>query len=199
MAAAQVEPRAGLLDRLRRLDGEEGFGILEVLIALTILSVAIAALVSVFTASALSLHRSGQRGTAVTLAENQMELYRTVSFSGIRINGTLIPTSGTYVTGHSSDPNIPPAAGQAVAGQYGDDACPSTTLPAACIPEQTPVTGPDGSSYTIDTYVDFANDDSTLSIATPASGLTLKLVTIVVRDAKTGNILAEDSSAFQSG
>jgi type II secretory pathway pseudopilin PulG len=197
MGTAEIAARPGLLDRLRRLDGDGGFGIIEVLIALTLLSVAIGALVSVFAASALSLHRSGQRGTAVTLAENQIEIYRTVSFGGIRIDGTQIPSSGTYVTGHSSDPAIPPATGESVAGQYGDTACPDANFPAACDPVQA-VTGPDGGSYTIDTYVDFANDDSTLSIATPASGLTLKLVTVVVRDGSTGAVLAQDSSAFQS-
>jgi prepilin-type N-terminal cleavage/methylation domain-containing protein len=185
------------LDRAGRLGDQDGFGIIEVLIAIVILSVAIAALVSVFTASALSLHRSDTDGTAVTLAEDQMEIYRTVPFSGIRIDGTAIPTSGLYVTGHSTNSNIPPSTGQAVAGQYGDSACPDSNFPAACDPVQS-VTGPDGKTYTIDTYVDFVNDDSTLSIAIPASGLTLKRVTVVVRDGVTNAVLANDSSAFGS-
>ena len=127
--------------------GEDGFGVLEVVIAMMILAVALMALASAFTASALSLHRSSQRGTAVSLAESQMEIYRTVSFSGIRIDSTLVPTSGTYVTGHSSDSTIPSSTGQAVGGQYGSDACPSAALPAACYPVQN-VTGPDGHNYT---------------------------------------------------
>ena len=43
-----------------------------------------------------------------------------------------------------------------------------------------------------------ANDDSTLSIATPAAGLTLKLVTVVVRDSSKGEVLANDAPAFHS-
>ena len=46
-------------------------------------------------------------------------------------------------------------------------------------------------------YVDYVNNDATLSIRTPASGLTLKRVTVVVRDGTTGTIFARESSAFQ--
>ena len=53
-----------------------------------------------------------------------------------------------------------------------------------------------GHTYRVDTYVDYVNNDSTFSIRTPASGLTLKLVTIVVRDGTTGTIMARESSAF---
>jgi type II secretory pathway pseudopilin PulG len=200
MAAVGITARSRALERLRRIAAEEnGFGIVEVVMAMMIISIAVLALVSVFAASALSLHRAAQRGTAVTLAETQMERYRTVSFTGIRIDGGLIPTSSTdsYVTGHTTNPAIPPSSGQALAGQNGDDACPSVTLPAACYPVQT-VTGPDGRTYTIDTYVHYANNDATLSIRAPASGLTFKVVTVDVRDASTGGLLAEDSSAFQS-
>jgi prepilin-type N-terminal cleavage/methylation domain-containing protein len=178
---------------------ESGFSLLEMLIAMTLLSVAICALLAVFVQAALSLHRSGRTGTAVSLAESQIEIYRTVSFTGIRINGSLIPTSSTdlYVSGHSSNSNIPLSSGQALAGQDGDDACPSTTLPAACLPVQT-VTGPDGSPYVVDTYVDYVNNDGTFTVRTPAAGLTLKLVTVVVRDGNTNAVLAIDSSAFQN-
>jgi type II secretory pathway pseudopilin PulG len=190
MAAAELETH---------LQSEDGFTILELLVAMMMISVAILALVGVFSASALSLHRSAQHGTAVTLAESQMEVYRTVPFHDIRINGTLIPSSPTsnYVAGHSGDSNIPPSTGQALGGQNGDLACPDATFPAACLPVQT-LAGPDGRSYEVDTYVDYVNDDATLSIRTPASGLTLKRVTVVVRDSGTGTILAEESSAFQS-
>ena len=194
-----MSARRELRSLLRRVAGSDGFGIIEVVVAMVILSLAIMALMSVFTASALSLHRSGQRGTAVSMAESQMEIYRTLAFTGIRIDGTLIPTASTntYVSGHTADASIPPSTGQALAGQNGDAACPSATLPAACYPVQT-VTGADGRSYTVDTYVDYVNSDGTLSIATPASGLTLKLVTVVVRDPTTGTVLANDSSAFHS-
>jgi type II secretory pathway pseudopilin PulG len=184
-----------LLARLRaRVADEHGFGLIELLISMSMLTIAIGALVTVFVSSAVSLRRAGEKGTALTLADTQMEKYRTRTFTSVRIDGTLIPGSGTYVTAHSTDSTIPPSTNQAVAGSNGDAAC-TTPEPAACLPVQN-VTGPDGHTYRIDTYVNYVNNDATLSIRTPASGLTLKRVTIVVRDATTGTIMARESSAF---
>lgn len=164
---------------------------------MTILAVGIGALLAVFASSAVSLRRAGQKGTALTLADTQMEAYRRVTFTGVRIDGTQIPATGAYVSAGSSDPTIPPSTNQALAGQNGDDACPGgSSDPPACLPVQN-VTGPDGRSYEIDTYVDYVNNDSTLSIRTPAPGLNLKRVTVVVRDGATGTILAREQSAFQ--
>ena len=184
------------LRRLRqRAASENGFGLVELLIAMTILSIAVGALLAVFTSSAVSLRRAGEKGTALTLADTQMEKYRTRTFTAVRIDGSLIPTSGTYVTANTTDSTIPPSTNQAVAGQNGDDACPTTDEPPACLPAQN-VTGPDGHTYRVETYVNYVNNDSTLSIRTPASDLPLKLVTVVVRDATTGSIMARESSAF---
>lgn len=200
MGAAQIATFRQRFERLRRnVEGDSGFGIIELLMAMVVMTIAIGSLIAVFSASALSLHRSAERGTAVALAEGQMELYRTLPFTGIRVDGTLIPTSATdtYVSGHTADSSIPPSTGQALAGANGDAACPSTDFPAACYPVQT-VTGPDGAhQFLVDTYVNYVNDDGTLSIRTPAAGLTLKRVTVVVRDAATKTIFAEDSSAFE--
>jgi len=186
---------ANRLRRLRRRAScDDGFGLVELLIAMTLLTIGIGALLTVFVSSAVSLRRAGQKGTALTLADTQMEKYRTRTFTYVRIDGTLIPTSGTYVTANSTDSTIPPSTNQAVAGANGDAAC-TTPQPAACTPVQN-VTGPDGHAYRIDTYVNYVNNDSTLSIRTPASGLTLKRVTVVVRDGTTGTIMARESSAF---
>jgi type II secretory pathway pseudopilin PulG len=176
---------------------ESGFMLVEVLVATMLLTVAISALLATFFASAISLHVTDERGTAVTLGESQMEIYRTVSFTGIRIDGTLIPTSGSdpYNTGHTTNSTIPPSSGQALAGQDGDNTCPSATLPAACEPVQD-ITGPDGYPYIVETYVDYVNDNATFTIRTPASGLNLKLVTVVVLDGKTDAVLDVDTSAF---
>jgi prepilin-type N-terminal cleavage/methylation domain-containing protein len=188
-----------IFDRVRRrVAGDEGFGMIELLIAMTLLAVAISALLATFASSAVSLRRAGQKGTALALADTQMEWYRRLTFTGIRINGSEIPSTGSYTTAHAADSTIPASTGQAVAGSNGDDACAGSGEPAACTPVQT-VTGPDGRSYRIDTYVNYVNNDSTLSVATPASGLTLKRVTVVVRDGATGTILAREQSAFVDG
>jgi prepilin-type N-terminal cleavage/methylation domain-containing protein len=184
--------------RLRRQAADhDGFGMVELVIAMGILAIAVAALLTTFAASAVSLRRAGQKGTATTLADTQMEWYRRLSFTAVRIDGTRIPSTGSYVDAHSEDSTIPASTNQALAGSNGDTSCPSGDAePAACLPVQ-PVTGPDGHPYRIDTYVNYVNNDSTLSVRTPASGLILKRVTVVVRDGTTGTILARESSAFQ--
>ena len=188
------------LRRLRRRTADDGgFGLVELLIAMTVLTIGIGALVTTFAASAVSLRRAGQKGTALTLADTQMERYRTRSFSAVRIDGTLVPTdtTSTYVTAHTlEDETIPPSTNQALAGANGDDACSTIDEPPACLPIQN-VTGPDNHAYRIDTYVNYVNNDATLSIRTPTSGLALKRVTIVVRDRDTGTILAREQSAFE--
>jgi prepilin-type N-terminal cleavage/methylation domain-containing protein len=193
---------AGRLRTLgRRLRGQaadhDGFGMIELVIAMGILAIAVAALLTTFAESAVSLRRAGQKGTALTLADTQMEWYRRLPFAAVRIDGTLIPATGSYVDAHSDDSTIPASANQALAGANGDASCPSGDAePAACLPVQ-PVTGPDRHPYRLDTYVNYISNDATLSVRTPASGLTLKRVTVVVRDGTTGTILARESSAFQ--
>jgi len=183
--------------RLRRRAADaDGFGMVELVIAMTLLTVAIAALVTSFAASAVSLRRASQKGTATALADTRMEWYRRLTFQGVRIDGTLIPASSSYATAHTTDATIPAATNQAVAGQNDDDACPSGDAePDACYPSRS-VTGPDRRTYRVDTYVNYVNDDATLSIRTPAPDLLLKRVTVVVRDGTTDAILARESSAF---
>jgi prepilin-type N-terminal cleavage/methylation domain-containing protein len=179
----------------RRLADERGMGLVELLIAMTILAIAVGAMMSLYVATARSMQRAGQRGTALTLAEKQMELYRTVPFTQIRLDSTRIPTgTDPYVTAHVFDATIPSSTGQAIGGQNGDAACPSPAV-AACQPVQT-MTGPDHRSYRTDTYIEYVGADTTFTHLAPASGLTLKRVTIIARDAGTSTILARASSTF---
>src|SRR5262249_10197487 len=133
-----------------------------------------------------------------SLADTQMEWYRRLPFTGVRIDGDQIPASdSSYLTAHDGDATIPAPTGQAVAGENGDTACPGgDSDPVACLPVQD-VTGPDGRPYRIDTYVNYVNNDDTLSVRAPEEGLTLKRVTVVVRDGRTDTILAREQSAFQ--
>ena len=141
------------------------------------------ALVSVFTASALSLHRSAS-------AEPR-------SRSGRESDGDL-PHGRLHrhPDRRHPDPDLEPSLRVRSHGRFDASRRPparhsparTATLPVPSRPWRPPatrcrtVTGPDGRSYTVDTYVDYVNNDATLSIATPAAGLTLKLVTVVVRD-----------------
>ena len=64
---------------VRRLRTDEtGFGLIELLMAMGILAIAISAQLAVFSSSYTSLSRANMKGTAVTVADKQMETYRTL-------------------------------------------------------------------------------------------------------------------------
>jgi type II secretory pathway pseudopilin PulG len=79
--------------RLRaRLRHEQGMGLIELLAALALLTIAIMALLSAFSASIVSLTRAGAEGTALTVADRQMETYRAIPYACVVLNGGTAPT-----------------------------------------------------------------------------------------------------------
>jgi type II secretory pathway pseudopilin PulG len=191
--------RSDVSPRLRREDGQ---GLVELIVALTILAIGIGSLLTLLTSSALSLQRSDQKGTALVLAEKQIELYRSVGFRDIRLDDTLvsnaIAANDQYVTANSSDPTIPSASGQHLDTDTSIDtnqcvpsvAGDQSTVPTECKPIQT-VTGPDHRLYRVDTYIDLSN---------PQGGDTVATVTVIVRNASlsTRPILARSASSFSA-
>lgn len=92
-------------------------GLVELLIATLLLTIAVSALLAVLTASALSLQRSAHNGTALSLANQQLELYRRLGYDNLRLRGATLPAkieascpytgSDPYVTANCSDSSIP--------------------------------------------------------------------------------------------
>ncbi len=196
-------------DSLRRrptVASECGQGLVELLIALTMLAIAITALLALLTSSALALQRSGKRGTALTLANKQLELYRSLGYANIRLYGPSIPTgsstcpniaSDPYVSAHCGDPGtggIPVATsevvGETTANQIvGGSAC-TSALPECQATQVIPAaSSPDHYDYRVDTYITYR---------TPTGGRQLKQVYVVVRDNRTTGkpILARNASTF---
>jgi type II secretory pathway pseudopilin PulG len=183
-----------------RLCREEGQGLVELIVALTVLAIGIGALLTVLTSSALSLQRSGQKGTALTLAEKQIELYRNLSYADIRLDAvTLSSPSIDNVYKNSitnPDPNLPSWTGQLTDTAAGKDACDDTAPPPECSPIQYvgPGTGtatPDNRKYRIDTYI---------HEVTPNGGDPVAQVYVVVRNAQVSGypILARSASTFSA-
>jgi prepilin-type N-terminal cleavage/methylation domain-containing protein len=67
------------------LRAEEGMTLVELLIAMTILAIGIAALVAGFSSSILSVNRARLASTAGALADQQMEVYRQAAFTVLPI------------------------------------------------------------------------------------------------------------------
>ncbi|HSC91395.1 MAG TPA: prepilin-type N-terminal cleavage/methylation domain-containing protein [Gaiellaceae bacterium] len=156
-----------MLDRLRR--DEAGFGLLELVIALTVLNVGILATIAALNSGAVALQRASRISTASALADAQMELFRALRYDSIGLYD--VATADGDAT-YRDDP----ARGYGVRTMVAVASCAGTTFPVECLPIQS-VSGaasPDGRAYRVDTYVE---------AQTPtASSRPLKVVTVVVRD-----------------
>jgi Tfp pilus assembly protein PilV len=175
----------------QRLRADEGFGLMELLMALTMLNIGILAIVAAFQAGALAITRATRTATASTVADKQMELFRALPFGCIYENSP--PSDATY-TGD--------AAYDATFGITSGTSC-SSTPPSASVT----AAAADHHSYRTDTFVAWtctsANPGGSGASPTcpSGSGRPLKKVTVVVRDAKgrnAGRELVRESSTFDA-
>ena len=80
---------------LARLHGEDGLGLVELLIALLVLNVGIFATLGAFTSAATAINRASHISTAATISDKQLETYRNTAYANIPSSGT----TTTSVTG----------------------------------------------------------------------------------------------------
>jgi len=78
-----------------KLRGEDGLGLVELLIALLVLNVGIFATLGAFTSAATAINRASHISTAATISDKQMEAYRDSRYDSIPSTGT----TTTSVTG----------------------------------------------------------------------------------------------------
>lgn len=174
---------------LTRLRKEGGFGLVELIIAMSVLNIGLLALIAALNSGALALSRASRLSTAATLADAQMELYRSLKYVEIRFDNPELgrdDDSSTY-TGDA-------AYSAAMVTDADAQWTPCTDSPVAreCDPSRT-VTGPDGGSYRIDTYIAIGPPPN---IGT-ASARDVKRVTIVVRNATNpSTIYVRQQSTF---
>jgi type II secretory pathway pseudopilin PulG len=194
---------------LRRVSGDGGFGLVELLIALTVMALGISAIAAGFTSGIVALNRASQIGTAGTIADRQMEAFRALSFDRIALKASSVPspqgtaTADTVYTGDAALAGTDTHTGTHVltdsylstnSAAYNPNALGAGTaycsgaigsFPSTCAGKQTGVVGPDGRSYRVDTFIVWYCATATLTDgATPTcSGAeAVKQVTVVVRD-----------------
>lgn len=160
---------------------QEGFGLIELLIAMIILNVGILAIVASFNAGIITLNRASRITTAAILADQQMELYRAITYDSIRLASATIPGTAPYTTDPAytctdcSTQIVLPSCG---AGPSYPDECNASRQ----------ATGADDKLYRVNTYI---RED------TPTDGRPLKRVTIVVRDdADQSRVYVRQASSF---
>jgi Tfp pilus assembly protein PilV len=159
--------------RIPRLRQENGQGLIELLLAMVVLTVGLLALFAAYSSGYVSLRRATRLSSATLLADSQMERFRGLQYSAIQLNltcGASCTEDSTYTTdsAYSSTAQI--------------SGC--STTDSTCLPTQTK-TGPDGKSYRVDTFIAWTCVSGTLSTSPSvscSSGLNpVKLVTVVVR------------------
>lgn len=152
----------------KRLRADQGFGLIELLIAMVILNVGILAIVASFNAGIITLNRASRITTAAVLGDQQMELYRAITYDSIRLDSGTIPAVAPYTTDAAY-----------YSPQVTTPACTGSPLPDECNASRT-ATGADGKPYRVDTYI--VQTTPTSNPPTPTGGRSVKVVTIVVRD-----------------
>lgn len=162
---------------LRALNSDEdGSMLIELVIAMTFIVLAVGALMTSYASSMISLHHSGTEGTALTLADRQIEAYKSLPYDSIQLASSTIPSgSDPYVTAHSSDASIPSSTGQITGGTASS--CTGSTQAVVGCATQT-WTGPDNQPYRVDTYI---------VAYTPSGGRAIKQVTVAVRQMISGS------------
>jgi Tfp pilus assembly protein PilV len=165
----------------KHLRQEAGFGLIELLIAMTVLNIGILAVVAAFNSGIVSARRSGMIATASVLADKQMELYRALTYGEVALSASSIPGTAPYTTD------------SAYSGTQVTATC-TTPLPDQCnasrtVDASTTPASPDRHSYRVDTYI---VDDHPQALSR-----TLRKVTVVVRDGRNLNkVLARETSTF---
>lgn len=169
-----------------RLRSEDGFGLIELLIAMVVLNVGLLALVASFNSGIVTLQRASRITTAAVLADQQMELYRAISWANVRLETAAASTADAEITPYRGD-----ASRQYPTAQVTGTCSP---LVPECTPRQT-VTGADNRSYRIDTYIvqEIPNQGGA------NEGRPVKRVTVVVRDGNNlTKVYARQVSTFDA-
>ena len=139
---------------LRRLvTGDGGFGLLELLIAMTVMTIGIMAIVAGFSSGLIALNSASRASTAGVLADKQMEAYRALPYTKIALKASLVSAAASPYTTDTSyqSTSLTDTLLASTTDAYDGSYCSSS--PATCQPVQSSVTGADGRTYRVDSYI----------------------------------------------
>lgn len=150
-----------------RARSEGGFLTIELIVAVFVITIALLALMASYDDAFLSLHSSAKTTSSGLLAENQLELYASLPYASIGLDSSTLTSVKAHDTYYSTDEAALPGSGT-------DATITSCGSTAQCSPVQT-LTGSDGNSYKLETFIRSLTNPSTTSWKE-------KVVTVVVRD-----------------
>jgi uncharacterized protein (TIGR02598 family) len=202
---------------VERVHEEDGFGLIELVIAMSVTSIALMALVGAMSSGTVAIKRAANITTAATIAETQMEAYRAMPSKDIGVDisaGTVAALDSTYKADgacydSATAKNCTQAgvsASKALIGPTGATANSCATIngwytytkpctPSRVVNSTSTPASPDRRSYRVDTYVN--QIPASTATSTTLGSRTVKQVTIVVRDgALLTKVLARETSIF---
>lgn len=178
------------MTRIRLRDDEGGFGIVELAVAVVMITVALLALMASYDQAFFSLRNSARKTAAANLAQQQLELYSALPYASLGLSSSLLSTAKSSDAYYSTDDAALTPAGTDVTSS----SC--TTAVPQCEPVQSSVKGSDGRYYRVETFI------RTITQSLDPSGTTSEIdVTVIVRDPNTANtpIVYEATTTFDQG
>jgi Tfp pilus assembly protein PilV len=173
-----------------RVREESGFGLVELLIAMTVMVVGITALVAGLSSGFVAVKRAGDESTAAALADKQMEAYRALPNCAIYLEEVTIASAGPAYTADVAYASPASRIKDNTPLLDPSSSCAVSAAPTELTTAHQSLTGADGRSYWVDTYI---------VTSTAVTGTVGKKVTLVVRDphdTTNTKALVRETSAF---
>src|SRR5262245_8061373 len=86
----------------RRLNSEDGFGLIELTIALTVLAIGITSVTSLFVTGHFALRRASQSDTAAVMAQQLLERFRAETWHKIGLSSALVSSTDSVYQSDSA-------------------------------------------------------------------------------------------------
>ncbi|HEY2543411.1 MAG TPA: hypothetical protein VGH92_10215 [Gaiellaceae bacterium] len=169
---------------------------IELLAAVSVITIALLALMASYDQAFFSLHAAARKTAAGNLAETQLELYNALPYASIGLSSSLLSTANASDAYYSTDKAALSPSGTDVA--YAS----CTTTDPQCKPVQSSVLGSDGKHYRIETFVRDVTQTLTCQGQTTSCGTTTERdVTVIIRDPNVANSpqVYTATAAFDSG
>jgi prepilin-type N-terminal cleavage/methylation domain-containing protein len=176
-------PLAARPDRPSARD-EAGFGLVELMIAMTVLAVGTLAVFGAFLSSETAIRRASENTTAMTIADSRMEPFFSKKHAQLGVTATALAAADSTHTADSAY-KAADVDGDTVLNETGEAA----TIASSTFSPTATVTGADGRSYRVDTYVTWQ---------AVSGGRNVKQTTVVVRRANEPRTLARVVSYFDA-
>jgi prepilin-type N-terminal cleavage/methylation domain-containing protein len=176
MRETMLRLRRPLLTRART---QRGFGMIELLAAMTIMLVGILSVVAVFNAGIVQIRRASKVTTAAAIADSEMEKFRAIRFDSIGLANTAVDAADATYKGNSA---------------YVADTSPTTTLSGAMTSSQLTLSVASASGFpTSSPYI--VKIDSEYVLVSGGAGTT----SWTVRDVSERGYLGSTAAAHSAG